>query len=254
MSWDLGAGLDGKVMIVTGAAGGIGASVTTALASAGVRVLAVDLDREATREVVAGLGSDGCAGIGADLRDLSTHSEVLAAAGRLGPLHGLVHCAAVLRRRSQVRDVTEADWDAQMEVNLKGSFFLCRAVAEALVEQGQGGRIITFTSQGWWTGGFGGSVVYAASKGGVASMTRGLARTYGPHGITVNSIAPGQARTRMLLDDLDDNVLRTMTEQTPLRRIAEPEEIAGVAVFLASRHASFITGATINVSGGFLMY
>jgi NAD(P)-dependent dehydrogenase (short-subunit alcohol dehydrogenase family) len=254
MAWDLGAGLDGKVVVVTGAAGGIGRSVSAALAAAGARVLAVDLDPEATATVVAGLDSTLCDGLAADAGDLSRHGEILAAAERLGPLYGLVHCAAVLRRRPDVRLVTEEDWDAQMDVNLKGSFFLCRAAAEAMAAAGQGGRIITFASQGWWTGGFGGSVVYAASKGGVVSMTRGLARAYGQHGITVNSIAPGQARTPMLLDGLDEAVLRTMTEQTPLRRIAEPDEIAGVAVFLASQHASFISGATINVSGGFLMY
>src|SRR2546428_746350 len=117
-----------------------------------------------------------------------------------------------------------------------------------------GGRIITCTSQGWWTGGFGGSVVYAASKGGITSMTRGLARTYGPHQITVNAVSPGQARTPMLMDGLDPAVLESMTKATPLGRVAEPEEIAGTVVFLASDHARFITGATINISGGFLMY
>jgi NAD(P)-dependent dehydrogenase (short-subunit alcohol dehydrogenase family) len=85
-------------------------------------------------------------------------------------------------------------------------------------------------------------------------MTRGLARTYGKHGITVNAIAPGQVRTAMLLKDLDPQVLEAMTQATPLGRIAEPEEIAGLAIFLASRHAGFITGATVNITGGLLMY
>ena len=85
-------------------------------------------------------------------------------------------------------------------------------------------------------------------------MTRGLARTYGPLGITVNSIAPGQARTDMLLTDLDKSVMDRMTEQTPLGRVAAPAEVASVALFLVSDHASFITGSTLNVSGGFLMY
>ena len=87
--------------------------------------------------------------------------------------------------------MTEEDWDFQHDVNLKANFFLCRTAANAMVEQGQGGRIILFSSQGWWTGGFGGSVVYAATKGGVTSMCRGLARTYGPHRITVNAVSPG---------------------------------------------------------------
>lgn len=91
-------------------------------------------------------------------------------------------------------------------------------------------------------------------KGGVISMTRGLARTYGPFGITVNTIAPGQARTHLLLDDIEEQTLQQMTEATPLGRIAEPAEIVSVAVFLASQHASFVSGATLSVSGGFLMY
>jgi len=116
------------------------------------------------------------------------------------------------------------------------------------------GGIVTFSWQGSWTRGFGGSVVYASTRGGVVSMTRGLARTYGPFGITVNSIAPGQARTHMLLDDIEEQTLPQMTIATPLGRIAEPAEIASVAVYLASQHASLVSGATLNVSGGFLMY
>jgi NAD(P)-dependent dehydrogenase (short-subunit alcohol dehydrogenase family) len=123
-----------------------------------------------------------------------------------------------------------------------------------MVEQGDGGRIIAFTSQGWQTGGFGGSVAYAASKGGIVSMTRGMARTYGPHGITVNTVSPGLVETPMLTDGLSDEVYDSLKRQTPLGRVAEPHELAGTVVFLASRHAGYISGATINVSGGFLMY
>lgn len=85
-------------------------------------------------------------------------------------------------------------------------------------------------------------------------MSRGLARTYGPHGITVNTIAPGQIRTPMLMTDLDPAVYRRMADDTPLGFVGEPEDVAGTAVFLASSHARYISGATINVSGGFLMY
>ncbi len=254
MSWDLGAGLTGRVVVVTGAGGGIGAATAAGLFAAGAQVVAVDLDADRARAALSDQGVAPAAVLGADLTDISRHPDVLVAAEAVGPVHALVHCAAVLRRRGDIREVTEEDWDAQIDTNLKTTFFLCRTVAEAMRARGEGGRIVTFSSQGWWTGGFGGSIVYASSKGGVVSMTRGLARTYGPDGITVNTIAPGQARTAMLLDDLDPAVLERMTEATPLGRVAEPEEIAGVAVFLASQHASFVTGATLNVSGGFLMY
>lgn len=255
MAWDLGAGLEGKGVIVTGAAGGIGRPVCEAFAAAGARVLAVDLDEDKAGETVAGMEGSGHVAMGANLADLSTHDVLVAAAvDEFGSLYVLANLAAVLRRRGSVDEVTEDDWDFQLDVNLKAAFFLCRAAANAMVESGQGGKIITFSSQGWWTGGFGGSIVYAASKGGIVSLTRGLARTYGQHGITVNSIAPGQVETPMLLTDLDPAVYEALKEQTPLGYVASPEQIAGTVVFLASRHSSYISGATINVSGGFLMY
>lgn len=255
MAWSVGAGLEGRGVLVTGAAGGIGRPVAAAFAAAGARVLAVDLDQGAAEDVAAGLEGDGHAALGADLSDLDVHAAVVERArAALGSLDVLAHLAAVLRRRGDVDEVTEADWDLQHDVNLKATFFLCREVAKAMREQGRGGRIITFSSQGWWTGGFGGSVAYAASKGGIVSLTRGLARTYGPYGITVNSVSPGQVNTPMLMTGLSDAVLKSMTDATPLGRIAEPHELAGPVVFLASDHASYITGATLNVSGGFLMY
>ena len=150
--------------------------------------------------------------------------------------------------------MTEDDWDFQLDVNLKATFFLARAVAEEMARAARGGRVVLFSSQGWWTGGFGGSVVYSASKGGVVSMARGLARTYGPAGVTVNTVAPGQVKTPMLLTDLDPAVYERMTKETPLGFVGEPEDIAGLVVFLSSAHARYISGATINVSGAFLMY
>jgi len=255
VAWGVGAGLEGRGVIVTGAAGGIGRHVAAAFAAAGARVMAVDLRQEAAEEVAAGLEGDGHAATGIDLSELGGHEALIERAQReLGSLYVLAHLAAVLRRRGDVDEVTEDDWDFQLDVNLKTTFFLCRCAANAMRDQGRGGRIITFSSQGWWSGGFGGSVVYAASKGGIVSLTRGLARTYGPHQVTVNAVAPGQVNTPMLMTGVSDEVLRSMTDATPLGRVADASELAGPVVFLASDHASFITGSTLNVSGGFLMY
>lgn len=255
MAWSVGAGLEGRGVIVTGAAGGIGRAVTTAFAATGAKVMAVDIDQARVDEVVAGLEGTGHLGVAADLRDLATHEALVARARReLGNLYVLANLAAVLRRRGSLDEVTEDDWDLQHDVNLKAAFFLCRAAGRAMIEQGAGGRIILFSSQGWWTGGFGGSVVYAASKGGVTSMCRGLARTFGPYRITVNCVSPGQVHTPMLMTGLAPEVYESLKQQTPLGYVAEPEELAGPVVFLASDHARYITGATLNVSGGFLMY
>jgi NAD(P)-dependent dehydrogenase (short-subunit alcohol dehydrogenase family) len=255
VAWSVGAGLEGKGVIVTGAAGGIGRKVAEAFATTGARVMAVDLKQDGVEAVVAGLEGQGHRAVGTDLGDLAGHDMLVARArSELGSLDVLAHLAAVLRRRNNIDDVSEDDWDFQLDTNLKATFFLCRAAARAMREQGRGGRIITFTSQAWWTGGFGGSVVYAASKGGIVSMTRGMARSYGPYGITVNTVAPGQVITPMLMDGLSEETFQAMNRATPLGRAAEPHEIAGTVVFLASDHAAFISGATINITGGFLMY
>lgn len=254
-TWSVGAGLEGRGVLVTGAAGGIGRAVTKAFASAGAKVVAVDVDQSRVEDMLATCGGDGHVALGVDLADLGTHQSVVETAReRLGGLYVLAHTAAVLRRRSKITEVTEDDWDLQVDVNLKATFFLARAVAEEMTREGKGGRIVLFSSQGWWTGGFGGSVVYSATKGGVVSMCRGLARTYGPAGITVNAVSPGQIKTPMLLTDLDPAVYEQMTKETPLGFVGEPEDISGVVVFLASAHARYISGATINVSGAFLMY
>ncbi len=245
-SW-LDDGLAGARVLVTGARGGIGAAVAGAFVSAGSAVVATDIEQPQVPEARLG--------IAADLRGRGAPERVAAeAAEELGGLDVVAHMAGVLRRRERIADVTEADWDLQHEVNLKASFFLLRAAAERMVAQGTGGRLVAATSQGWWSGGYGGSAVYAASKGGLVSLCRGLARSYGPAGITVNTVAPGAVDTPMLTADLSDAALESIVSATPLARLARPAEVAGAVLFLASARASFITAATLNVSGGWLAY
>ena len=254
MSWSTATGLEGKGVVVTGAAGGIGREVARAFAEAGARVSAVDVKEDGLAELLPTLAGGPHRKETADLRDLAGHDALLRRAGEFGGLDVLANVAAVLIRRNNVDEVTEEDWDFQHDVNLKSSFFLNRAAARIMREQGRGGRLINFTSQGWWTGGFGGSVVYSATKGGIVSMCRGLARTYARDGITVNSVSPGAVDTPMLRGGLTDEQLQMHVDQIPLGYMAEPADLAGTVVFLASDHARYITGATINVSGGWLMY
>jgi NAD(P)-dependent dehydrogenase (short-subunit alcohol dehydrogenase family) len=253
-SWSAAAGLEGRGIIVTGAAGGIGRAVAAAFAGAGARVLATDLHQGSLDDLIAGLSGAGHVALAEDVRDEGAQRRLVArAVAEFGGLYGLINMAAVSRRRYALADVTTEDWDTQHDVNLKAVFFLSRAASAAMIDGGAGGRIVTFASVAWWTGGLAGSMVYAASKGGVVSLMRGLARTLGPHGITVNSIAPGFVNTPMLTD-VGPDMLASMVAKVPLGRLAEPDDIAGVTVFLASDHARYITGATIDVSGGFLMY
>ena len=255
MAWSVGAGLEGRGVILTGATGGIGSAVAAGFAAAGAKLMAVDLDQGRLDEVVGGLEGTGHVGVAADLRDTSAHEGLVQrAVDELGEVYVLANLAAVLRRRGSLDEVTEDDWDFQNDINVKAAFFLARAAGNAMIAAGKGGRIILFSSQGWWTGGFGGSVAYASSKGGVTTLCRGLARTFGPHKITVNCVSPGQVHTPMLMTDLAPEIYERMKQQTPLGYVAEPEEMAGPVVFLASDHARYITGATLNVSGGFLMY
>lgn len=253
MSW---LDIEGKGIVVTGAAGGIGSATGRMFAEEGARVLAVDLDQAAVEAVVSTFPeADRHLAAKADLRDLAGHEALLRRAlDTFGRFDVLAHCAAVLRRRFTINEVTEEDWDIQIDVNLKATFFLNRTAASLFKEQGGGGRIVNFSSQGWWTGGFGGSVVYAATKGGITSMTRGLARTYAGDGITVNAVSPGGVDTPMMTANQTEEQLRPFLELIPVGRLATPVEIAGAVVFLASKQASYITGATLNVSGGQLMY
>ena len=255
MDWSNASGLGGSRVVVTGAAGGIGAAVCLALSEAGAQIVAVDRDAEALEQVIGGLPSGPHLALGADLSDIASHEGLFADQRRPArPLAAVVHMAAILRRRVSVDDVTEEDWDAQLDLNLKATFFLNRAACQAFRAQGSGGSIINFTSQGWMTGGFGGSVVYAASKGGVVSLTKGLARSFAPFGVRVNAIAPGGIDTPMMVNDLTEEELARFVSQVPMSRLGAPAELTGAVLYLASEASSYVTGSVLNVSGGQLMY
>jgi len=252
--WRSDAGLRGKSVVVTGATGGIGRATAQAFAEAGSVVVAVDLDQQQVESLVESLPGSGHVAHSCDLADLSSHQAIFDAAVETAPLAALAHLAAVLVRRETVSEVTEADWDLQHSVNLKSTFFLNRTARDTFVAQGGAGAIVNFSSQGWWTGGFGGSVAYSATKGGIVSMSRGLARSFAPDGVRVNVVAPGGVDTTMLHGGQGASAVESFISMIPLGRLAEPEEMSGPVLFLASEASSYMTGALLNVSAGQLMY
>lgn len=251
----LGAGLQDRGVLVTGGASGIGRATVEAMASAGARVAVLDRNADGVEATIAGLDQpERHLAVPFDLSDIAgIPAMVESVRNAFGDLWALAHVASVLRRQP-LDEVTEDDWDLQHTVNLKSSFFLNRAVGQTLIAAGGGGRIINFTSAAFLTGALSGSDAYVASKGGVVTMTRSFARLYGPHGILVNCVSPGQIDTPMQHVDNPVSVVESAMANCPLRRMGQPSELAAVVVFLASSNASFVHGATINVSGGSSLY
>jgi NAD(P)-dependent dehydrogenase (short-subunit alcohol dehydrogenase family) len=184
-----------------------------------------------------------------DLNDLDAHARLVSEArSHLGSLDAIVLAAGVMRRQP-FDEVDEGSWDRQLDTNLKSTFFLARTAAQHMQAHGTHGSICTFTSLSGTTGGVSAGPAYAASKGGIISLTYALARHYGSSGIRVNSIAPGFVDTPMQQAGFTA-ATQALIESLPMGRQASAEEVAAVAVFLASAHASYVTGAVLNLTGG----
>lgn len=247
-------GFKGKTVIVTGAASGIGRAILEAFAEQGATSILVDIDEEwglSRSQILRDQGHD-VTFIKTDVTkeaDVTHLFETVASEHKSTDI--LVNCAGVGVHKKVV-DLTEAEWDFQVDVQLKGVFLMCREAARQMIAQGRGGRIINIGS--------GAAVVaridaapHCASKAGVAQFTRVLALELGPHGITANVVAPGltdvgpTSRGGGSTSDYQRNFL----PEVPLGRLARPEEIADTVLFFASERAKFITGQLVNVDGGY---
>jgi len=248
--------LKDKVALVTGGSRGIGAAICRGLAAEGVRVgVNYSSSPERAEEVAAGIRRDFGVEAVALKGNLEVESEIVALFDALeqrwGRVDILVNNAAYCPSGPITAYSTET-WEKTFRINVTGCFVACREHVRRLLEAGRTGRIVNIASQAAFLGSTSGHLPYDSSKGAMISMTRGLAREVAKAGITVNAVAPGMVRTEMVAESLAKK-LDFYLSRIPLNRIAEPEDIANAAVFLSSDAAAYMTGTTLDLTGGLLM-
>lgn len=242
----------GKVAVITGASRGIGRSIALALAAKGATIVAVDMDQASTEAVVAELqaaGGKALAVVGNVTASADVEHMIDAAIEAFGRVDILVNNAGITRDGLLMR-MKDEDWDAVLNVNLKGAFLCSRAAFKVMSKQ-RYGRIINIASVVGQMGNAG-QANYCASKAGLIGLTKSNAREMAKRSITVNAVAPGFIATAMT-DALSDKVRAELTAQIPLERLGSSDDIANAVVFLASETAGYITGHVLSVNGGMYM-
>ena len=239
-----------KVAIVTGAALGIGRATAALLAREGAKVVIVDLKQESCDEAAAAVAKEhgvSTLGAAANVADwASVEAATKAVVDRFGKIDILVNNAGITKDNLLMR-MSEAEWDAVLDVNLKGSFFFTKAVVRPMLKA-HAGRIINIASVVGQEGNLGQSN-YAASKGGLIAFTKACAKEFASRNILVNAVAPGFIHTR-LTDVVSEEAKSRTLSRILLGRMGEPEEIAKVVLFLASDDSTYVTGQCIGVNGG----
>lgn len=244
--------VQGKVALVTGASRGIGRSISLALAAQGAKIVAVDVDLQATEAFVAELkaaGTEAVAVQGNVTVTADVEQMVKVAKETFDRIDILVNNAGITRDALLIR-MKDEDWDAVLDVNLKGAFLCTRAVAKLMTKQ-RSGRIINIVSVVGQMGNAG-QANYCASKAGLMGLTRSNARELAKRNITVNAVAPGFIATAMT-DALPEDKRQELAAQIPLARLGSVDDIAHTVLFLASEQAGYITGQVIGVNGGMYM-
>lgn len=240
-----------RVLVVTGAASGMGRAIAKAADREGARLVLADFDGDRLKATAAELGGE-VRHLRADVTRLPEIEAVFALAEReLGRIDGLVTCAGIITTSPSL-EVTVEEWDRVFAVNARGTFFTVQAALRRMIPRGQG-RIVTIGSDSYKLGGGRiANIPYAATKGAVVTMTKGFARTLAGTGVRINCVNPGPCDTPMHAPLTPEQ--RTMLAgRIPLGRLARPEEIASAVLFLLSDAASFVFGESFNVDGGVLM-
>ena len=241
-----------RVAIVTGAAGGIGAATAQRLCESGAKVALVDIDGEMVKKRTTELVERGyeAKAFACDLEIISQIEKLVTdVIAHFGQVDILVNNAGICPR-IPIADMTEEWFDRIVNINMRSVFFLTRAVADDMSKR-QWGRVVNISSTGGRIGGVHNSTVYSATKGAILSMTKSMAREYASSGILINSIAPGAVETRMF--DIDPAVKADYIETIPLKRMAQPMELAQSILHLCSEEMTWVTGATLDVNGGVVM-
>jgi NAD(P)-dependent dehydrogenase (short-subunit alcohol dehydrogenase family) len=253
--------LTGKVAIITGSGGGLGRVIALTMAEEGAKIVLCDVDKgalEKTAERVRGLGQDVLS-VPTDVTNAAQVEHLVQktveAFGRVDIL--VNNAGGGLHTPHQIEQVEEEHWDRVVDVNLKGAFLCCRAVLAQMRRQGPGGKIVNLSALAGRSYATLGGAQYASAKAGLGGLTRQLAHEVGPDGINVNAVAPTVMltgdRVKSLWESKTEEERRRVLESIPLRRLADPKEIARVVVFLASDDASYVTGVTLDVNGGRFM-
>lgn len=249
--------LKAKTALVTGGSKGLGKAICTCLAAEGANVVvnyrSAPEDAQALAKQLAAAYHVAAIAVYADMAlEASIRSMFDEAEAALGPIDILVNNAGICPP-CPVKEMTTELWDQVLTTNLTGTFIACREMVNRCLAKERGGRIVNIASQAAFRGSAtGGKAHYATSKGGMVAFTVALAQEHAKDGIYVNAVAPGMIKTEMVAATLKENAER-YKRTIPVQRPSEPEEIADVVVFLASDRASYVTGATFDVSGGWLL-
>ncbi|MDH3307250.1 MAG: SDR family oxidoreductase [Acidimicrobiia bacterium] len=243
--------LEGRVALVTGAAGGMGTAIAIALSRLGVAVAVNDRDSAMLTPVLGALGERSVA-VAADVtKKPEVEAMVTSVEQQLGPIDILVNNAGVLRP-TKVVDIDEAEWDFVVDVNLKGTFLCSQAVIPGMQTRGWG-RIVNLSSTAGKNVSTIGGAHYTAAKAGVLGLTRHIASEVAGHGVTVNAVCPGLIDTNMTRATITGAEADAYAASFPISRLGRPDEVADLIAFLASERAGYITGASLDINGGDLM-